>query len=135
MSKIKKEEEIYIGKEVAFYQTILEAWIQNRMEFDKTILTISFAAIGFLFINDTNQTCLEWFFWILSVICFAISIFLILKIFRKNSDLLSLTLMNSDNEKLKKLNKSLDIFTKIAHYSLMMGVLIVFIKILILKNL
>lgn len=35
-------------KRVAFYQTFLTAWVENRMEMDKQILTLSSLAIGFL---------------------------------------------------------------------------------------
>ena len=34
------------SKEVAFYGAVVEAWIGTRMEFDKSLLTLSLAGIG-----------------------------------------------------------------------------------------
>jgi hypothetical protein len=36
------------GKNIAHYSTLLSAWIQTKMERDKTLVTLSSAAIGFL---------------------------------------------------------------------------------------
>ncbi|MGY0582644.1 MAG: hypothetical protein ACW7DV_11235, partial [Paraglaciecola chathamensis] len=36
------------GKNVAFYSTLLSAWIQTKMERDKTLITLSSAAIALL---------------------------------------------------------------------------------------
>jgi len=36
------------GKNVAYYQTLLSAWIHTRMERDKTVIMLSMAAIGLL---------------------------------------------------------------------------------------
>jgi hypothetical protein len=42
----KKDE--LAGKRVAFYSSLVNAWIQTRMEVDKTLIVISSAGIGFL---------------------------------------------------------------------------------------
>lgn len=44
----KRENDEYSNKNVAFYATNLNAFIENRTELDKQLLTISIAAIGFL---------------------------------------------------------------------------------------
>jgi len=36
------------GKNIAYYQTLLSAWIHTRMERDKAVITLSMAAIGLL---------------------------------------------------------------------------------------
>jgi hypothetical protein len=42
-----------IQKRVAFYTSLVNAWIQTRMEVDKTLIVISSAGIGFLIANPT----------------------------------------------------------------------------------
>ncbi|MDA8663964.1 hypothetical protein N9L66_03280 [Porticoccaceae bacterium] len=36
------------GKNVAYYSTMLSAWIETKMERDKTLVTLSAAGIGLL---------------------------------------------------------------------------------------
>lgn len=43
-----REEQIYVGKEVAFYTAMVGAWINTRMERDKSVLTISVGAVAVL---------------------------------------------------------------------------------------
>ena len=45
------------GKNIAFYSTLLSAWIQTKMERDKTLVTLSAAAIGLLVTILTTGWC------------------------------------------------------------------------------
>lgn len=36
------------GKNIAYYSVLVNAWIQTRMERDKTLVTLSAAAVGLL---------------------------------------------------------------------------------------
>ncbi len=42
------ENELYIGKEVAYYGAVVEAWVNTKMERDKSLLTLSGGGIALL---------------------------------------------------------------------------------------
>ena len=100
----------FIQKKVAFYQSFLSAWIENRMEKDKQILILSALAIGLLMtFRDELPDVFSFCLWLLSGFAFVIAIIIVLWIFRQNSDYIELLLINDDDqsEEIKKLEKSL----------------------------
>lgn len=43
-----RDEEIYIGREIAYYGAVVGAWVNTRMERDKSLLTLSLGGIALL---------------------------------------------------------------------------------------
>lgn len=97
------------GKNVAFYSTLLSAWIQTKMERDKTLVTLSSAAIGLLVTILTTVGVNHHyilFIYIAAFIGFGICIGTSLKIYQLNSKHLENELGNKSSEiKLEKYDK------------------------------
>ena len=77
------------GKNVQHYSVLLAAWIQTRMERDRTIVALSAAAIGLLVTLLTTTGVPRW--WLLipygtAFIGFAVSIGAALAIYQRNSE-------------------------------------------------
>lgn len=77
-------------KELAWYSAAIEAWLNTRFEFDKSILTLSSAAIGLLvtFVPDGAKTIEFVVVYVLALVCFLVSIFGVLAILKRNADAL-----------------------------------------------
>lgn len=88
-----REWDVYYEKEVVFYNSLVNAWLQNRLDRNKQLLTISYLAIGLLLLlfpslKDYHSdvffgTAVSWF---LAFISFIASASLALSIMRKNAD-------------------------------------------------
>ena len=97
------------GKNVAYYSTMLSAWIETKMERDKTLVTLSAAGIGLLVtiltaLDVESKWMLLLFF--ISFIGFGFCIWMALQIYQLNS----IRIENELNEqhadlKLKKYDK------------------------------
>jgi len=126
----KKSEEL-IGKEVAFYETFLSAWVENRMEIDKQVLNLSALAIGLLFFfYDKLCNSLHLFLWCLANISFISSIILILRIFHLNSGYIEKILKDKEEEVMnleKRLNKN----TQWSFRIFIFGIVIAFVLVLL----
>ena len=83
-----KNQEI-MQKNVSFYEVLFTAWMDNRMEKDKQILTLSALAIGLLmtFRSEIKDFC-SFFILALASLSFTGSMIVVLGIFKKNSDYL-----------------------------------------------
>ena len=98
----KLEEQSLMQKDVAFYQTFLSAWVENRMEMDKQLLTLSSLAIGLLMIfYDKLESVSQLVLWLLSGGLFIGTIIIILCVFRNNSKYIE-CLVSGDDEQQKK---------------------------------
>ncbi|MEJ2612046.1 MAG: hypothetical protein P8179_18730 [Candidatus Thiodiazotropha sp.] len=76
------------GKNIAHYSVLLGAWIQTKMERDKTLVTLSSAAIGLLITVLTTvgvQSIYEIVLFIISIVAFIITIWSALVIYQLNS--------------------------------------------------
>lgn len=76
------------GKNIAYYSVLLTAWIQTRMEQDKTLVALSIAAIGLLITLLTTtgvQSYLEMVLYCYALLGFIITIWLSLEIYGMNS--------------------------------------------------
>jgi hypothetical protein len=76
------------GKNIAHYSVLLSAWIQTKMERDKTLVTLSSAAIGLLITVLTTigvQNVYEIILFIIAVCAFLITIYSSLMIYQLNS--------------------------------------------------
>jgi hypothetical protein len=98
-------------KKVAFYETFLGAWVENRMEMDKQILTLSSAGVGFLmwFYDKIKDQSAVWPFvlWVVAGCMFVASIVTVLCIFKENSDYIGFLLREDNQEQQKLLEKKL----------------------------
>lgn len=98
------------GKNISHYSTLLGAWIQNRMERDKTLISLSTAGIGLLFTILTTMGVRNWLeilFYSFAVISFLITIITSLHIYQINSKILEDDLRgsSSDHPLFKKLDQ------------------------------
>lgn len=90
-----------IQKRVAFYASLVNAWIQTRMEVDKTLIVISSAGIGFLItlLNNKGFVSTTGFIVYLSAFfSFFVVIILCIVILQRNSSYI-LTLLNNPDAK------------------------------------
>ena len=93
--------EIDKQKDVAFYSASIQAWYTTKMELDKSILTLSSAAIGLLITFKKNfviygvfQSCL----YVVSLLSFLAAIVVSLMIFSKNAEYIK-NVIKSDSYK------------------------------------
>lgn len=126
MNDTNADKESYRQKDVAFYQTFLAAWIENRMEKDKSLLTLSSLAIGLLIsFSDKLSSPAEFTLWLLSGIAFLVTIIIILVIFRCNSNYIECLLVENV-EKQQRHEKSLNVMTLLAFVIFIVGLSLTF---------
>ena len=91
-----REWDVYYEKEVAYYDALVNAWLQNRLDRNKQLLTISYLAVGLLILlissvkSDELPDNLYIFvgmtvLWLLAFISFIVCGFLALSIMNKNT--------------------------------------------------
>lgn len=114
------EDKLYHDKRVASFGIMQDAWLKSRMEFDKHILYMSFAAIGFnlTILRDAKNTS-EIYIIEAGILSFWLSIGLILFVFRKNAKHLGVLIdIEQDDENNKeKLESRKEKLEKILKYS------------------
>ncbi|NBK98196.1 MAG: hypothetical protein EOM50_09270 [Erysipelotrichia bacterium] len=115
MEPSKKEEELY--------KASLQAFFQNELEHDKTVLGLSTAALGFyiaIFQSDKEISEVMFITSIIAIVMFAITILLILLIFIYNKKLLmSIIKTSGKGEEIKELS----ILDKTKYIPFAMGIL------------
>jgi ABC-type Fe3+-siderophore transport system permease subunit len=115
-------------KRVAYYQTFLGAWIENRMEADKQILTLSSVAIGWLMtFYDKLDGCLELALWLVAGTVFSVAVIIVLFIFRDNSKYIECVIREHDSALHDRLEKKLHGMTVCAFILFFSGVALSFI--------
>jgi hypothetical protein len=75
-------------KDVAFYSATVNAWIQTRMEKDKTLLTLSSAAIGLLATLSSTvgpSTLCQFWIYVMAASCFVVTVITTILVFDRNS--------------------------------------------------
>ncbi len=99
----------YHDNRVAFYSNWVAAWIENRMEVDKHLLTLSALGIGLLVgVFNDSKNIYQFATWFFSGLSFFLCIVTILIIFNRNSSYIEFVLKNhqagdvDDNALLKK---------------------------------
>ena len=91
-----REWDVYYEKEVAYYDALVNAWLQNRLDRNKQLLTISYLAVGLLILlissvkSDELSDNLYIFvgmavLWLFAFISFIVCGFLALSIMNKNT--------------------------------------------------
>jgi len=89
------------GKRIAYYSALVQAWIQTRMERDKTLCTLSAAGIGLLVtLLTTIGVHFKWEFipYALAFLGFFVTIWCTIKIYRKNSKYIESIVKESGEE-------------------------------------
>lgn len=95
------------GKNIAYYSTMLSTWIDNKMEYDKTLITLSSMAIGLIvtLLTTTGINAMyEFIIFLFAFISFTITILTALIIFHLNSKIIedSLKETSEKNYNIKK---------------------------------
>lgn len=109
-------DEIEQQKDIELYSHQVQAWVNTRMELDKSILTLSAGAIGILTtlisVSDAISEITNYLY-IISVILLVVTIVLVLVIFHFNAKYLEDTIkQNGQNENSNSILGFLDIFLK-----------------------
>ncbi len=84
----EKKDSLKDQKEVAFYGSLVDGWVQTRMEKDKSILTLSSGAVAVLISLVSTVGVRDWreiTLYISALFCFVITIIASLSVFQKNS--------------------------------------------------
>ena len=77
----------YYDNRVSYYDSWVKAWIENRMELDKQLLTLSTLAIGLLIsVFGEPKTVTQFWLWLFAELFFLACAFVILIIFGKNTE-------------------------------------------------
>jgi hypothetical protein len=112
------------GKNIAHYSVLLAAWIQTRLEHDRTLVTLSVAAIGLLVTILTTVGITEsWHIapYLVSFAAFSITIYLCLQLYEKNSNKLRNEIAGPDNPSYENISlKKYDIWS---YRSFLVGVI------------
>lgn len=108
MSKLS-EEELHNEKEVAYYSALVTAWIETRMELDKSLIMLSAGGIGLLvtILSTVGARNLwELVLYAGAFFSFLISIVTCIAIFKRNPQLIKSSIRNTNSQKsnLKKLD-------------------------------
>ena len=105
-------------KHVAFYQTMLSAFIETRNEFDKQLLTLSVAALGFLLSSSDKliSNSLSLFMLALSSLLYLATIIGLLRILTLNAKYIEKEL-RSDAEAAGEVTKTLDQNDKLVRWA------------------
>lgn len=92
------------GKNIAHYSVLLGEWFQTKLEYDKTLLTLSSGGIGLLITILTTVGANNWCelaFFGAAFLCFGICIWSSLKIFKLNSQHIEREIKKKDSSDLK----------------------------------
>ena len=114
------------NKRIAFYQTVLAAWVQNRMELSKQVLILSTLGIGLLAsFHSEIRDFARAIFWVLSILCFLFAMFASLQLFRWNADYLEqLNIKKPDKKRKEALNNQIKCCSILAKTAFFFGVLL-----------
>ncbi|MDA8085863.1 MAG: hypothetical protein M0Z75_04110 [Nitrospiraceae bacterium] len=118
---MKPDNSEQIQKRVAYYSNLVNAWIQSRMELDKTLITISSAGIGFLVALLSYKVIDGWGMFtvfVMALIAFFLTIWTCIGIFKENSAYIGKLIENpdatSEQSRLNKLDKRAQILFSVA---------------------
>ena len=119
------DKEDYEAKEKAFYNAMISAWLNTRLERDKQLLGLSVTAIGLLVtllrtVGVSN--CLQIVFFCLALSAFLITVISVIYILGENSTHNEKVLENSETE-----SKTLTRLDKAAGISFILGMVLIVI--------
>ncbi len=87
------------AQDVEYYAALANGWVTNRMEHDKTLLTLSTGGIGLFLTLVTTvgaRSTVELVCYAVGTLCFGAALILGLTIFRRNADFLERVIENRD---------------------------------------
>ncbi len=127
----------YLHKKIAFYQTVLGAWVQTKMEADKQLLTLSGLAIGLLMLfRKELESILQLVLWLSAGGLFVGTIITILAIFWNNSTHIEHVIAENQEQDVEKktefkikaeiMDKKLDRQTMCAFFMFVLAVILTF---------
>ena len=91
--KHQLEQQEYHNNRVAYFDSWVKAWIENRMELDKQLLTLSALAIGLLIgVFGQPETVTQFYLWLSAGIAFLGCGALILVLFHMNTTYIEILL-------------------------------------------
>lgn len=117
------------GKNIEYYSVMLSAWVTTKMELDKTLVTLSAAAIGLLVTILTTigaNNIFEIILFTIAICLFLTTIWSALRIYKLNSVHIENALRGSSDTdtKLEKYDKlSIRTFLGGAFFALLIGIL------------
>lgn len=117
---MSNEQDVYNGKEIAFYEATVTAWYTTRFEKDKHLLSLSSAAIAVLVTLITAvgvKSPYTGVMYSLAVFSFLICILTVLSVFGRNAKYLESVVQGSD-----KNDPALAIMDKISKTSFILGI-------------
>jgi len=85
---MKEDQKNLPEKEVAYYSTLLGAWVDTKMEHDKSLLTLSSGGLGLLITLLSTvgvKEKRELILYVFASLCFALTIILCIIIFERNA--------------------------------------------------
>lgn len=113
------------GKNIAHYSVFLGAWIETRMQRDKTLITLSAGGIGLLITLLTivkNASLIYLILYSLAFGCFIGTIFICLKIYQENSVVIENEIRGPEDPNYKEL--SLKLYDKWSYILFVAGVIL-----------
>lgn len=113
-------------KYIAYYSSVINAWLGTNLELDKNLLTLSAGGVGILLSIITAfgvKSPLMLTLFIGGLFCFTTCIICILIIFNKNADYLT-SIIEHDHKKETALLEILKILDKFSRYSFSIGLII-----------
>lgn len=121
----KQNSSIKEQKHLVWYEQGVSAWLQTKMEHDKTMLTISSIFVGFIAtifaaLFRDSITLITFIIMMISIISFVSCMITTAIIFNKNADYLEANLNETDPsamEKRAKILKRLDNISKISFFT------------------
>lgn len=115
------DQRIYEGKEVAYYSSLVNAWLQMKIEKDKHLLSLSTAGIGLLVTLATAVgvgSIYSASMFLLAVLSFVFCIGIVLYIFEKNAEHLE-AVIKSQSSAIQKLN----LLDRVANFLFIIGII------------
>lgn len=123
----KQESSIDEQKHLAWFEQGISAWLQTKMEHDKTMLTISSILVGFiatiyaaLIKNPMNH--FQFAIMLISIISFVVCMITNTMIFNRNADYLKACLFEADESDIDTYEKKLSNFDSISKWSFIIGI-------------
>ncbi len=121
--RLNRDKDAGVGeqKRVAYYSTLINAWVQSRMERDKSLLSLSAAGIALLVTLLTTvgvKTCLGIMLYAFAFLFFFATLLVCLAIYRRNAKHLAEL---ASNPKLEE-DRTLKLLDRFSYWFFIIGV-------------
>jgi hypothetical protein len=103
-----EQEEVRQQKDIEFYSASIQGWLNTKIEHDKSILTLSAGGIGLLITLLTTigiKSAEYLVLYVSAIICFVITIGVVLAIFKRNSTYIEKVILNEGHHTDTTLNR------------------------------